>query len=512
MTSVGPDPPVPNGAGGRIDPSSDSSTASRSSAERRRQFSPFVNYGVQRGIVETLLGLRGIALAAILGAEWFGAWSLARIGHRYAGLGDLGLIRGLEVEASARGTSTERKAADFARATLAWFMAVFGTMSACAAVAAWLVPDDRASAVLGGLALGVLIERVWLYATSFMRARGLLSHLGWCELVNASLHLVLTTGLAFIYGIWGAFIGFLVAHLIGLSRTSAYVPLRPHWSPPRVAKLARIGFPITVSQFLYTLMTSVDRLVVGIFLGIEVLGYYAFAVAVSSFGAVIGFVFRTVLFPGVFRMARRVGPEASIDYLDLALFPFAWLFAPLLGLAALAIAPAVELWLPEYAEAVPAARIFMFIGIVQGLNMVVQLGVVAHDRQHRLPLITGGAVMANLVLALGCVTLGLGLEVLATAALVTRLAHVMIQMLLVGYAAAWRDRLRVAARILTPILVCGGLVFGLSRIFDTTSASGFGLAVAAYVAGLAVLVPGIIAGVRAASTMDSAAAIPRPPD
>ena len=109
---------------------------------------------------------------------------------------------------------------------------------------------------------------------------------------------------------------------------------------------------------------------------------YAFAVAVSGVGVVIGHVIRTVLFPEVFRLARRAGADASSDYLDQAMLPFAWVFPPAFGLAALALGPAIELILPSYTAAAPAARIFIFIGVVQGLAMVANLGIVASGRQH----------------------------------------------------------------------------------------------------------------------------------
>ena len=47
------------------------------------------------------MGLRGIALASLLGPELFGVWSLFRVALRYLGFIAQGLLRGMEVKVAA---------------------------------------------------------------------------------------------------------------------------------------------------------------------------------------------------------------------------------------------------------------------------------------------------------------------------------------------------------------------------------------------------------------------------
>jgi hypothetical protein len=248
------------------------SEADAQEAERRPRLSHVAGYGVLHSFVEGLYGVRGVVLAGVLGAELFGLWSLVRILQRYLMFATLGVPRGLEVEISAASGRTRAAAGEalaFGRSAVAYLLAVFGALSLLAAAAALLAPEARTQLVLGGLALGLLAERLWFYIATFMRASGLLWRFAWYELVHATMHLLLAVALGAAFGLWGAFVGFLLAHLAGVALASRHAPLRPAWSRNHFEPLVRIGIPVSVSTLLYTALVSVDRLVVGAFAGIE---------------------------------------------------------------------------------------------------------------------------------------------------------------------------------------------------------------------------------------------------
>jgi O-antigen/teichoic acid export membrane protein len=477
--------------------------------QRRPRLSHVAGYGALRSFVEGLYGLRGVVLAGVLGAELFGLWSLVRIVQRYLTFAALGIPRGLEVEisaASGRTGAVPGEALAFSRSAVAYTLVVFGALSLLAAAGALLAPGARMQLVLGGLALGLLAERLWFYVATFMRASGLLWRFAWYELAHASLHLLLAVALGAAFGLWGAFAGFLLAHLAGVALASRHAPLRPAWSRDHLEPLVRIGIPVGFSTLLYTALVSVDRLVVGAFAGVEALGYYAFAVAISGLGVVVGHVIRTVLFPEVFHLARRAGADASSDYLDHALLPVASVLPPVFCLAALALGPAIELILPSYTAAVPAARLFIFIGVVQGLAVVATLGVVASGRQRVLPWLTGGAFVANLVLSVGVLALGLGLEILAASALLCRTAYAISLVLAARGITGWRHGQRIALRLGVPVVLCAALALLLGHVFPEPDLREAGLVLGLYILGMAPLVPGVLRGMRQARRLGRASA------
>jgi len=480
-------------------------------AEVRRgpRLSHLAGYGALRSFVEGLDGVRGVVLAGVLGAELFGLWSLVRIAQQYLTFASLGIPRGLEVEisaASGRTGAAPGEALAFGRSAVAYTLVVFGALSLLAAAGALFAPDARMQLVLGGLALGLLAERLWFYVATFMRASGLLWRFAWYELAHATLHLLLAVALGATLGLWGAFAGFLLAHLAGVVLASRHAPLRPAWSRDHLEPLVRIGIPVSVSSLLYTALVSVDRLMVGAIAGVEALGHYAFAVAVSGIGIVIGHVIRTVLFPEVFHLARRAGADASSDYLDHALLPVAWVLPPVFCLAALALGPAIELILPSYAAAVPAARLFIFIGVVQGLAMVANLGVVASGRQRVLPWLTGGAFVANLLLSVGVLALGLGLETLAGAALFCRAAYAIALVLAARSIIGWRRSQRIVLRLGVPIALCAALALMLGHVFPEPDLRETALVLGLYILGIAPLMPGVLRAMRQARRLDRASA------
>ena len=482
-----------------------SEAAAQEVDDRRPRLSHVAGYGALRSFVEGLYGVRGVVLAGVLGAELFGLWTLVRIVQNYLTVAGLGIPRGLEVEVSAaagRARVAAPEALAFGRSTVAYTLVVFGALSLLAGAAALLAPDAKMQLVLGGLALGLLADRLWFYVATFMRASGQLWRFAWYELVHAMSHLLLAVGLGAAFGLWGAFAGFLLAHLAGVALASRQAPLRPAWSRGHLEPLVRIGIPVSISTLLYTALVSVDRLAVGAFAGVEALGHYAFAVAVSGLGMVVGHVIRTVLFPEVFHLARRAGADASSDYLDHALLPVAWLLPPVFCLAALALGPAIELILPSYTAAVPAARLFMFIGVVQGLAMVANLGVVASGRQRVLPWLTAGAFGANLVLSVGVLALGLGLEILAAGALFCRAAYAIALVLAARGIIGWQRSYRIVLRLGAPVALCAALAALLGHAFPEPDVRDAALALGLYALGIAPLMPGMWRAMRQARRLD----------
>ena len=93
---------------------------------------------------------------------------------------------------------------------------------------------------------------------------------------------------------------------------------------------------------------------------------------------------------------RRTPGARDIERLLLTL---AWTLSLLLGLLSLSIGPIVGRFLPSYASAVGATRIYMFTGVAQGLMAVAMLGSQAADRQRLIPPVTALAVLLSAAMA-----------------------------------------------------------------------------------------------------------------
>lgn len=425
-------------------------------------------YGVTRGTVEALLGVRGIILATVLGPEGFGGWALFRLAGRYAGLAALGVGRGLEYEVvrarSSGQAGGDAEAHEFERAALGFVVVVFGVMAVIALAASAVVADARLQAGLRAFALGVLAEQLWQLLAIAWRARGSLRKFAVNELVNAALHLIFAWLLATAFGLNGAYVGFVFASAISATLVLRAHGIAPRWSSARVVQLLRTGMPMLALVAAGLVLSTVDRWVVAAYGGAEQLGLYAFAVAVATLANTAALVIRTVIFPSVYAGAADQGTGHAIErHTTRALRPFAFLLPPLLGLAAIAMGPVIAAFLPQYTEAIPAARIFIFTGVATGLVSLTTIAVVAAQRQRLLPACAAVGIALNVGLSSAALSAGLGLAGVAGAALLGQSLYAVAVLTVMGYAGGVSAPLLRAVGLLMPALWCVASLLVIQR-------------------------------------------------
>ncbi len=416
-----------------------------------------VGYGVARAVVEALLGARGVALAALLGPSALGVWSLLRVAAQYLVVAGLGVQRGLEVEAAAhrggRGGERFSVAERYAAAGNAFVLLSHGALTGIALILACLISDPTWRVLLAGIAATAVLERLWFHAATFLRAQAEVREFALVELAHAAFQLAAPVTLALLWGLHGAILGLAVAYAGGLALMWGRVPLRPCWCWASTRTMIRLGLPVTVGVLLQLLLGSVDRLVLAVASGVEGLGQYAFAVSVASIGAAGGFIVRTAVFPEIFHAARHGAAAEWAHDIERLLVTLAWALSLLLGLVSLGIEPLVGHLLPAYAAAVPAARIYVFTGVAQGLIAVAMLGAQAADRQRQIPSLTVLAVLVGGALAWLALQIGAGLAGVAAASLATRLGYAVALASLGRPKAPWRCKLRFAGSLALPVIV-----------------------------------------------------------
>jgi O-antigen/teichoic acid export membrane protein len=411
-----------------------------------------------------LLAARGLVLAAVLGPAAFGAWTLFRLAGRYLGLAELGIRNGLEFEVAKAGDdgrdpAGEPVAVSFGRTAVGFLGVVFGPMGVLALVVSFLVADPLTALALRVLALTVLAERLWLYGMTYMRSTGSLRTFAILETTSAALHLALTTILALRWGLAGAFAGFALAIVLSLLLLRRRVPLRPSLSSEVTRRMLRVGIPFALTIGMSMALVTVDRLVVAAYGGTVLLGYYGFAVSISGMAASCAWVVRTVVFPDVYRTVGESGGTTAVsDLLKETMAPFLILYPVLLGLAALFIAPAIMLVLPQYGEAVAPARLLIFGGATAGISSLGSIGLVAVSKQRVLPLLAGMAFLFNLGLSTWFLSMGLGITAVAGVALLSRVGYGGAVLSIAAASSGVDAAKRLTVKSLVPLAYCVGSV------------------------------------------------------
>jgi O-antigen/teichoic acid export membrane protein len=456
-----------------------------------------VGYGVSRTAVEGLLAARGLLLAGILGPELFGVWALFRIGIRYLGFAGLGMLRGLEFEAS---RATGRSAGGVSERTV-WgqvaaghTLLLYGALSVLAAIAwFWASTKTLAGMALLGIAMGLLLDRFWIYGIAFLRVSSGLKRFAVLEFLHAGIQITACVLLAQHWGLPGAFAGFAMANLVGIILLARRAPLRPRFQLARVGRLVRIGFPVALLGILTATLATVDRLLVGAFLGIGGLGVYAFAVSVSEVGVSIAGVVRTVILKDVYgRRDSSDGRGADPSLLENMLLVFATVGPVLVGIFALLLPLLIDRLAGAYLLASPVAQLLLFAGLIQGVSNVAVLGLVAEGRQSRLLPLSIAAVCLNVCLALGALSFGFGLRGVAIAALLTRLTQCAAIIRLLAGPHGTLGFGGVIVRFLAPSIWCAAAVYAITYFLPVENMRSLGLQLLLYGVAVSVLSPAIL--------------------
>ena len=449
-------------------------------------------------LVEGLLAVRGIVLAQLVGAQAFGAWALFRILMGYASLVGLGGLRGLERMVAAADPDSPERRAD-ARTLVGFSILAFGAASLAAAAVAGLAPETDMRLALAGVAACLLIDRLWYYGITYLRASGEFRRFATVELGTAALNLGLVLTLAAFWGLPGAILGLLLAHLAGLVAMAPSVPLRPALDRARLARMLGIGIPLTISTFLAMLMTSVDRLVLLAFTDLESLGHYAFAAAVGGLGAACAAVVRTLVFPEFYRRSAQLGARAgTAEHMRTTLTPFIWLMAPILTFVAVCLPLLLAVLAPGFGAVAPVAAVFLFGGVAAGLAQLLSLGVVAAGRQWLTPWLTAAGLAANLLGAILVLATGYGLLALANVSLAVRILYALGLMVLLDLGPDWRHRARLIGQAMLPLVWCSALAGLILASSPAPDPAALAVALALCTLGLLPLAPAGLRVIRAA--------------
>jgi O-antigen/teichoic acid export membrane protein len=461
------------------------------SKESGRLLHRLAGYALSRGAAETMLGVRGVALALLLGPTAFGTWALLRLSTRYAALVGFAVLRGLEremVQGDVKRSTTEGDSS--AATALGFILLAGGSVAGLGLAASFAVSDPQYRLLLRALAAAALSEALYNYALTCIRVRSSLRMYAVIEAGTAVLHVVLAVGLGWLWGLAGAFGGLVVANLAGIAVASGWVDFKPAFRLEPLRRLLKVGLPITLSICVGILLSTADRWVVAAWGGPTALGYYAFAASVMAPAIALGQVIRTVVFPQVYGEASSTGPATAVQaHLGRALLPFARLLPPILGGLGILAGPIIAIAMPNYVQAIAPGRLFVLVGVATGLVTVASVGAVAAGRQRLLPIYASAALAVTLGLSILALESGLGLAAVAGAAFLGNLLFAAAVLRLNVREAGLAHPERFVVIALLPLTWCAAAVAVVGRLFPGTDPGSTALALGGYLLLLLPLAP-----------------------
>jgi O-antigen/teichoic acid export membrane protein len=235
-------------------------------------------------------------------------------------------------------------------------------------------------------------------------------------------------------------------------------------------------------------LVTVDRWLVGAFLGLGALGGYGFAVSLSELGVSLAVIVRTVILRDVYGKDDSSGDFIGGRTLNRPLAGFANVAPLLAGAIAIALPWGLDMFMTEYRSVAPVALLLLFCGIAQGMINIAVLGITAEGQQHLLPAISIGAVCISAALSLGALLAGLGVEGVAGAALVARLLYAAATIVLLARVQRLSSS-RVVVRTLAPLSWCIVVAVALNRLLPVNNFERLVEALLLYLAGVLPLLP-----------------------
>ena len=301
---------------------------------------------------------------------------------------------------------------------------------------AWIfVSEPLVRISLQLMALVLCSRQYYYYLAVYLKSDLRFDLMSYQQFIYAALLPLIALPLVKVYGLYGYIISqafpIIAASLFIVK--SARVNFGVEFDLQETFRLIKVGFPIMVASLLYGLLTTVDRWVILKFLGVEQLGYYSLALMSTGMLGLLPSVVAQQIYP---RMAEEYGKTK--EYLSLkSLISKQIIMSMAIIIPALAVIyfffpPFVKMFLSAYLPGIAAMKIallgLLFFPLLGGYaNFLITVNKTIYYMA-----VQGGAIIVNLVLNVGFVKLGFGLEGVALGTTLTYLVY-SVTLALVGW-------------------------------------------------------------------------------
>jgi O-antigen/teichoic acid export membrane protein len=453
-----------------------------------------VSYTTSALVAQALGLVAGFWVARMLGPSDFGIWNGVSLVLVYGAYMDFGVLSAMGRDLPFfLGQGDSENAASLEGAAR-WTTIVGATLAACVVIATSFFLRQSMMMLTGLfiMAIVLIVQQVYTYHRTVLRSHNQFGELSRQQFLFSTA----TAGLAVLCVTVAGLLGRMIAAALAQVAIVLYALNRNPWRPlPRLNlrvtwSLMRVGIPITVSGFILSLVTTVDRPIVIAFLGEKQLGYYGLALLLTSMVSLVPSMASQVLYP---RITYRFGQSGR----DVAALRSFVLMPPVLlaCLLPVAIGPlyfvlplAITLFLPAYVPSITATRIAV-IGIffysILGLTdyFLVTIGKL---KQYAI----FGCIALVLKLAFSYLSLRLGYGIVGVAFSGTLLTYFIYSSVVIGYALshytrAGRDWYRYFLRLWLPFAYMLGLLWivelAVTRLMPASSRVGLILSASAQV-------------------------------
>lgn len=438
--------------------------------------------------------INGYFAALLLGPTIFGIWKVLGITMQYGGLLHLGMRFGMHREIPIlRGKGDLNKQLDITNATFAFNFAVAVFVASALFISTFFL-GMRAEYTLGlrFVAIIIFLQYIHGFYNLLFRANNQFD-------IASKIHML--DGLGFLLSVvllyFFSFAGFLGGQVLRLLICTLYsyhkssFAINWQWNPKIMRTLISIGFPIMLIVFADTLFTTVDRLLILDFFGVEQLGFYSLGFV--FFAPIMVFIVssNSVLYP---RFAERFGRTKNIadlkQYIVVPTTSIALFSSIIVTGMAIILPGAISILLPAFADGITAAQILVFgLFFYAVAGMAGNLFITVNKQTLRLGILLFSALV-NLILSFIMIKLGYGIEGVAVG---TGLSYLLFFLISVSLAmkhcqATRRENLKLIANVLIPFAYCIAIFFLVTNFIGHVDSTRTAVIKSIFLQGLVLIV------------------------
>ncbi|MFA6635544.1 MAG: oligosaccharide flippase family protein [Candidatus Omnitrophota bacterium] len=411
-----------------------------------------------------------IALRRFLGPFYMGAWSLLKVLLGYFHYLFLGVDYGASNKIPFYAGQENREAEEDVKNTALTVMLLAGVLtSVCLLISAIIFRQKLQIEIVVGfyvLSVFVIVNNFCSFYQIVLRAKHNFSVLSKSIVFESIVNLLLTILLVSNFKIYGLYVVLIIVTLINLAFMHFLARYRFKFSLNfnRAKELLKTGFPLMVVGILGWFLVSLDRIMIGIMLGVTFVGYYSIAnmaqgyiVQLSGFG--------TVIYP---RMMEAYGKKGDIDdikkYVVIPPLIIAYFLPSVLGMVYFIVPLLVIKVLPDFEPGVTAVQIlllqmFFAASYTQASHFLVALG-----KQKMFIPITISAIIVNVVGNYIMIKNGFGIYgVAAVTSFVAFLNFVIFQTYAMKHFSGFRRISFFLCKVIFPLLYTATVVLLLNR-------------------------------------------------
>jgi O-antigen/teichoic acid export membrane protein len=327
-------------------------------------------------LVATIVAMaRSFILARTMGPGDYGWVATLNLVLTYTELTHLGISPGLQRQLLYyRGKNRlDLERPLIGTAMLSW-LAVAGPVAALFVISPAVVIDVPAGGVTGAARLlGVIIalQAATLFLTVILTVNKQFIELSRVVLLRTAVELLLGVTLGLKFGVIGVFAGFLIAWTAALGWSLVITGFRPFlaFDEGLWIELLRIGFPISVSVFGWTLIRSLDRVFIVRDLTAHDMGLYSLGAMVASLLYMVPMTLAGVVVPHITEAFAKHEQDESMlaPFLEGPTIGIAYGGVILAGFTCVAAYWVTPVLLPAYTAGLPALSILAITAVVQSV-------------------------------------------------------------------------------------------------------------------------------------------------